>query len=276
MAVSGRYWLLTIPRASWEPPRELGDLRDPTGNPVVSWCAGQLEVAPTTGYEHWQVAVAFTRTHRLAGVKRVFTRDTHAELSRSAAVDDYVHKDDTAVANTRFQLGSRPTKRNSAKDWDAIWKSASSGDLGTIPADIRVRHYRSLRTIGGDYSRCLPIERTCFVFWGISGTGKSRRAWEEAGMDAYPKDPRTKFWDGYTGEAHVVIDEFRGGIDIAHLLRWLDRYPVRVEIKGSALPLVTTTFWITSNLDPMLWYPDVDGDTRNALMRRLKITQFID
>jgi len=94
-------------------------------------------------------------------------------------------------------------------------------------------------------------------------------------VGTYSKDPRSKFWCGYQGEEHVIIDEFRGGIDIAHLLRWLDRYPVRVEIKGSSKPLVARTVWVTSNLPPVKWYPDVDEDTLNALLRRLKVTEFV-
>lgn len=101
--------------------------------------------------------------------------------------------------------------------------------------------------------------------------GKSRLAWEEAGMDAYPKDPRTKFWCGYRDHEHVVIDEFRGGIDIAHMLRWLDRYPVIVEVKGGAQVLKAKKVWITSNLEPKFWYPDADAATVDALMRRLNI-----
>jgi len=93
-------------------------------------------------------------------------------------------------------------------------------------------------------------------------------------LDAYPKDPRTKFWDGYNGQQHVVIDEFRGSIDISHMLRWLDRYPVIVEVKGSSTCLVATTIWITSNLDPRDWYMDLDVDTKQALLRRLVITHF--
>lgn len=116
--------------------------------------------------------------------------------------------------------------------------------------------------------------RSCKVFWGATGTGKSRRAWEEASFSAYAKDPRTKFWDGYENQANVVLDEFRGGIDIAHLLRWLDRYPVRVEIKGASKPLNASLFWITSNLDPVDWYPEADVETKAALLRRLEITHF--
>jgi hypothetical protein len=123
-----------------------------------------------------------------------------------------------------------------------------------------------------------PYERTVQVFWGPTGTGKSRRAWDEVlaiGGPVYVKDPRTKFWCGYRNEALVVLDEFRGGIDIAHLLRWLDRYPVCVETKGSAIALVGTQWWITSNLHPRDWYPECDESTRLALERRLTIINIV-
>ena len=100
-----------------------------------------------------------------------------------------------------------------------------------------------------------------------------RRAWEEAGLEAYAKDPRSKFWYGYRGEKKVIIDEFRGGIDVAHLLRWLDRYPVSVELKGSSRPLQAEQIWITSNLPPNKWYPDIDRETDQALLRRLHVEE---
>lgn len=88
-------------------------------------------------------------------------------------------------------------------------------------------------------------------------------------MEAYAKDPRSKWWCGYQGQEHVIIDEFRGGIDISHMLRWLDRYPVCVETKGGSVPLCATKFWITSNLEPKEWYKEIDEATLLALERRL-------
>jgi len=199
----------------------------------------------------------------------------HAELTRSSAADDYVWKEATAVVGTRFELGRNPVRRGVAKDWDAIWESACAGQLLAIPADIRIRCYSTLKRIRSEFIQPVAMERSCTVFWGPTGTGKSRRAWEEAGMEGYPKDPRTKFWCGYHGQKHVVVDEFRGGIDIAHLLRWLDRYPVRVEIKGSSYPLLCERIWITSNLHPNQWYPEIDVETVNALMRRLEIINIV-
>lgn len=167
-----------------------------------------------------------------------------------------------------------PFSRNSAKDWERIWECAREGRLEEIPASVRVQNYRTLRAISSDFAEPVAMERTCTVFWGQTGTGKSRRAWEEAGLEAYPKDPRTKFWCGYRDQENVVIDEFRGGIDISHMLRWLDRYPVIVEVKGGSVVLKAKKIWITSNVDPRYWYPDLDPSTVAALMRRLNITFF--
>jgi len=139
---------------------------------------------------------------------------------------------------------------------------------------VLFHHYKTVKAITTDHLAPEAIVRTVNVFWGETGTGKSRRAWVEAGIDAYPKNARTKFWCGYRGQANVVIDEFRGDIDIANMLVWCDRYPVIVEVKGSAVCLKATTIWITSNKSPRDWYPNLDPETTAALMRRLNVTHF--
>jgi len=263
--VQGIFWLLTIKREDWNPPAEL-----PEG---ICWIRGQQEIGEG-GYEHWQIFVAFRDKKSLSACKAAFTPSCHAELSRSEAAAAYVWKEDTAVANTRFEFGSKPFRRNSRTDWDLVWECAKSGDIERIPASVRIQSYSSIRRIGSDYCKPVPIERRCDVYWGPTATGKSRRAWDEAGVDAFPKDPRTKFWDGYQGELNVVIDEFRGVIDIANILRWLDRYPVRVEVKGSSRVLSASHIWITSNLPPEQWWPELDSITFAAFRRRIVVTEF--
>ena len=241
---------------------------------MISLLTSQIVAKIETNYLHWQICVCFNRKLRLAGVKSFFGGTCHAELSRSDAAREYVWKDDTAIEQTRFELGELPLRRSDKRDWDRILESAKSGKFNSIPSDVLVRYYGSIKRIRQDNLQPVAMERSVHVFWGNTGLGKSRRAWAEAGMDAYPKDPRTKFWDGYNGQKHVVIDEFRGGIDVAHLLRWLDRYPVIVEIKGSSTCLVAECIWITSNLSPNDWYPDLDIQTRDALHRRLNVVHF--
>jgi len=170
--------------------------------------------------------------------------------------------------------GEIPFKRNDKRDWDRVWELATKNKILDIPSDIRIQHYRTLRSIAADFAEPIAIERTCFVFWGTTGTGKSRRAWSEAGESAYPKNPTSKFWDGYQGQENVVVDEFRGDISISHMLRWTDRYPCIVEIKGASVVLKAKTIWITSNIHPREWYPSLDSSTYEALERRLQIVEF--
>ncbi len=263
----GVFWICTIPY-----PHELcagmerGEL--PTG---LAWARGQRERG-ATGYEHYQICVAFDKKVSLAAIKGVFGSGVHAELTRSEAAAEYCTKEDTRVGEP-FELGAKPIRRNSKTDWESVWTAAKSGDLSSIPANVRVVSYHALRAIQSDFSVAQIVDRTVTVYYGPTGTGKSHRAWDEAGIGAFPKCPRTKWWDGYQGQEHVVIDEFRGSIDIAHLLRWFDRYPVRVEIKGSSRPFNASRIWITSNLNPNAWYPDLDALTLAALLRRLTIVE---
>lgn len=215
--------------------------------------------------------IQFRKKVSLSQLKKFFPSAGHYELTRSERADEYVWKEETRVEGTQFEIGTKPTRRNNSHDWDDIRSKAQSGDLEGIDSDIFIRYYRSLTAIASDFQKPLALERETIVYYGETGVGKSRRAWAEAGLDAYAKDPRSKFWCGYKKENNIVIDEFRGGIDIAHLLRWLDRYPVRVEIKGGSRPFCGTKIWITSNLHPDDWYPDLDKATRLALLRRLKI-----
>lgn len=235
---------------------------------------GQLESGSQTGYLHWQLLVICDRSRRLGWIQTTFGPSVHGELSRSAAADSYVWKDDTRIGNTQFELGSKPFRRNSKRDWDAVVAAAKSGSFSNIDSSVLVCHYGSLKRIHQDHLQPIAVVRTAHVFWGRTGLGKSRRAWELAGWSAYPKDPRTKFWDGYRGQRNVVVDEFRGDIDISHLLRWTDRYPVIVEIKGSSTILLAEEMWFTSNLHPRDWYPNIDPPTLDALLRRLQIVHF--
>lgn len=258
----GLYWIATIAEQSFD---------STVLPPGVAYIKGQLEIGEG-GFRHWQLLIVVAQKIRLVGLKRLFPT-AHLELTRSRAADGYVWKDETSVAGTRFELGARAVRRNNPTDWVEVLNAAKSGHFDAIPEDIQVRCYNQLSRIRMDHARPLACVRTTFVFHGPTGTGKSRRAWEEAGLDAYAKDPCTKWWCGYQGQKHVIIDEFRGLINISHVLRWLDRYPVMVETKGAAVPLCATTFWITSNLPVDRWYVDADCATMEALKRRLNIIE---
>lgn len=265
--ISGRYWLLTIPVVHHPNQPQLRD--------DLIYLKGQQERGEQ-GLLHWQILAAFKKKVTIAQAKTYFCTQAHLELTRSEAADDYVHKDETALIETRFEIGQKASRRNSDIDWERTRTLAKAGDFDAIDPDIFIRHYSSLKRIRVDYAD--PVWRDnvqTFVYWGGTGLGKTRRAWHEAGGTVYVKDPNTKWWDGYKGQENVLIDEFTGLVAINHILRWIDRYPCFAEVKGYSTPLRATTFWITSNIDPRQWYPDANEDQKKALLRRLNITHFL-
>lgn len=266
-----RYWICTRPYCE--------HVGRPSIKPGVEYIKGQLEEGEETGYLHWQFIIYCKTKVSRPKIKEWFGADCHCEPTRSAAAEDYVWKDRTAVDGTRWSEGQIPFNRTRKRDWELeVWEKATRGELLSIDADIRVRCYKTLRQIELDYLEPTEHQVTTYVYWGKTGLGKSRRAKIEAGKDYYPKGPTNIWWNGYRGQSNVIIDEFRGRIGCEHLLTWCNPWRLKtiIEPKGTGRALEATSIWITSNLDPREWYPDLDEDTKEALLRRFKIVHFLN
>lgn len=264
--VSGRYWVVVLKAEGYETFPNLTCL-----DPRVRYVKGQLELSKT-GYLHWQ-CYAICDKITFKQLKAIVPNETHLELTNSDAYSKYVWKSDTAIAATTFEYGTKPLNRGVSVDWDAIRKAAETASFSDIPSDIFIRHYSALNQIAVDNRVNVPRpEVSVKVFVGPTETGKTRRAWFEAGLiGTYLKSPLTKWWCGYRGEKNVIIDEFCGIVHISHLLTWFDRYPCTAEVKRSSCGLRATNFWITTNVEPEDWYPDATPKHRKALMRRMTV-----
>lgn len=265
----GRYWILTIPAGSWSPPTEL------SGRDDVVWLRGQREQGTETGFEHWQLFVAFGKKKRLAGVKAVFTNDTHAELSRSEAAESYVFKENTAIAGSRFELGAKKFNRSLPSDWEKIRNLAKEGKLDEVDPEIFIKHYNTLKTIRKDYmAKPDDLEEVCGVWiWGEPGVGKSKKARED-----YPNSyfkMCNKWWDGYQNQETVIIDDLDLNHNVLghHLKIWADRYSFIGEAKGGALHIRPKKIIVTSNYPIETIFPETA--LCEAIKRRFEIINLI-
>jgi len=260
----GRYWLLTINDSSegtsWTRPDSLDGA--PYAEANVCWLRGQKEIGADTGRPHWQLVVGFSKHKRLAAVKAVFGDRCHAELTRSSAAEDYVWKDDTAVAGTRFEYGAKVFNANSVTDWAKIRDLAKQGDICEcleIAPDATIRHYGALKAIGKDFmSKPASLDAVCGIWIsGPPGVGKSHFARQHYG-DYYAK-MCNKWWDGYQKEDSVLIDD----LDMSHkclghhLKIWADKYSFLAESKGHACHIRPGKIIVTSNYKPdQIWCED--------------------
>lgn len=92
------------------------------------------------------------------------------------------------------------------------------------------------------------------IYFGATGTGKTRRAWEVDPGSTWVY-PGKGWFDGYQGQKVAIFDEFDGSdINFAWWKQLVDRYPVRVPVKGGFTPWYPNTIIFTSNLNPDLWW----------------------
>lgn len=148
--------------------------------------------------------------------------------------------------------------------------------------EISLFNYQQLRQAKMLYtldSLVVPeyMPKTCYWIYGGTGIGKSR--WVRTNHSGFYNKSQNKWWDGYNGEAVVLIDDFdHSGNALGHLLKiWSDCYSFSAEIKGGTIKPVITTFIITSQYRPIdIWCkgdkPELhDDEMRQAIERRFQM-----
>jgi len=244
------------------------------------WIIGK-EVGDS-GTPHLQGYFSLRRCGNLRHVRNLFGPRIHFEVARGTARQNRQY----CVKDGDFREGgnipSEPKQAKADRDTiarafrDAI-RSGNDGMAQFSDEYAGAYYFSGHNLLRNHLALCRPEPRPDInVIWiyGAPGVGKSREAHGKM-PEAYIKEPRTKWWNGYIMEKDVIIDDFGpGGIDINHLLRWFDRYKCMVETKGGMVPLLACNFILTSNFEPSECWKDKDGvphPQMDALYRRITL-----
>lgn len=248
------------------------------------------EIAPTTGTPHLQGLVRFANSCRPAGASRELGRcfsvrdgqHIHVERARGtfAQAKAYCSKEG------RFQQFGQEPAQGKRTDLSIVTEKLSNGEsmesaIQEHPA-VFVRCYKGLVA----YQQLLQPRRDfkTKVIWcyGPTGTGKSRWCHEQA-PEAYWKDGRSKWWDGYSNQPDVIIDDFRPNkeLSMSYILRLFDRYPFQVEGKGTTMQFNSRRIFVTAPWDPrdtytLLPFEVKDEDIRQVCRRVDEVHSFPD
>jgi len=207
---------------------------------------------------HLQGYIVFKSLKSLAQMKELWDARVHWEAARgdSRANLDYCSKE-----GEWEERGIRPATQKEkgikgAEKWEIMLAEArASGEVSDPYIQFsgykHVRHHyvlakgKDMKTLTGDLEHVW--------IWGPTGTGKSRKAFEE-NPGAYIKDG-SKWWDDYEYEDIVVIDDLEPEDAAAgQLKKWADRYPFKAEYKGGSMKIRPRRIIVTSNYSPrMMW-----------------------
>lgn len=243
--------------------------------PDCRFLAYQLERCPETERLHVQGYAEFNDKVSIKAVQlKLGIGNAHCEPRRGTQSDAvaYVNKVDSRVHGP-WSFGSR-ARQGERVDLLAVCNEISAGaSLKRIREEFPTQYVcyrRGLRDMHSDHllagSRSFRRVEV-HVYYGDTGTGKTRKAIEDAGSDYYILDQGDKLWfDGYEGESTLIIDDYYGWIKYGKLLRLLDGYQFRCEIKGGFTYANWTKVVFTSNKPPDEWY---SMGMTTALRRRI-------
>lgn len=255
-------------------------------DPRFKYLCFQQEVAPSTGQRHYQGYVQFGNAIHFTTAKQlllaVYGVNVHLEIAKGSAKSNMAYCSKPGGSNFT-ELGDKPLqgKRSDLADvTDMVMKGTSLRDIALeYPTDFVKFHngIKALQAQTQSAPRDPNVQPVVHWWFGPTGSGKSQRAYTTFGMAAYTKMDG-QWWDGYMGEDVVILDDYRTNLcPFNYLLRMLDRYPMRVQTKGSSIELSATTFVITTTSRPEALWNSRTEEAINQLLRRITyIEEFVD
>lgn len=240
---------------------------------VVYLCYGRERGAE--GTPHLQGYISLTQRRTLRWIKNYLSERAHFEQAKGSPSQNRAYCSKEAESDTDFyEFGQCPGGQGTRTDLAAVVAAIKSGKRGREFADefgeCIIRYSRGINVLRLLYSELRTWQPEVSVLYGETGTGKTRRAWEELCEKEAFFYPGGGWFDGYEGHRNVIFDDFGGSeFKITYLLKLLDRYPMKVPIKCGFVEWVPKRIVITSNYPPEEWYPNAKDKHKEALARRI-------
>lgn len=244
------------------------------------------EKAPTTGHEHLQGYVQFTKRKRFTEVIKILSGEVcHWEPARGSHEDNfnYCSKDgDYKEFGTRPEFedaGAREKRR-----WEDALLAAKSGEFDKAHPQIQLSHWKGMLAINKHY-RQLPdtmdahgkdLKEHFMWLYGEPGCGKTSWAMDFGKDQGYTiiRKLKNKWWpDNVVDWSKVVaiVDDvdLTDGF-LGHFIKeWCQEYPFACESKGGIDQIRPAFIIFTSNYHPFdIW---TDRAMRASIERRIDI-----
>ncbi len=258
----------------------------------ISGIAMQPERAPTTGTPHLQMYIEFTngsrlssrQIHAIPGLQHVAIKPSPRSVRRCL---EYVSKNLTRLDGYPDLRGRNGTFRgqNKAKSRKEIFEKILRGSMtpkqvSEADPDLYIRHSSGIDKLIGLHQPDRTDITRGIIYYGPTGCGKTIKAWaENPSAYAFSWPEGSKLWlDKYYGGNNdgtdhdtMIMDEFRS--HRLRLSRQLDLLgnskPLPCQTKGGWTTFNSHRVIMTTNEEPMNWYPKLSAEAFSMMRRRL-------
>ncbi len=225
---------------------------------------------------HLQGFVIFNSAKSFSAAKKSISPRCHIEEIKRTPYENFAY---CSKDGDYTERGDRPEKVGQGKRNDMLEikkKIAQNVQIKKLLKDDYIVNYQQLKyaeSLCKYYEEPRDWKPTVKWYYGATGTGKTRAAFAHllktyAMDDIYVAMDTAQWWDGYDGQPAVIIDDMRKDFMKFHLLlRLLDRYPYRIQTKGSTRQFVAKTIIITAPYEPDEMYNN--REDINQLIRRI-------
>lgn len=251
------------------------------------------EICPDTGRPHWQGYVVWKNPRSISAIQKEAKKAGCPYGWLGASLGSFQE-------NLSYIKGPYDDGKGKTKPFNPLWqehgtqpKQGSRSDLihlknelanGTTSVDeIAIDNPMMFHKYGRTLSKIEDITlrkkvrkwmTTGVWYWGATGVGKSHIAFRNFSPDTHYVWKTDNGWqDGYTGQATVIINDFRGAIPYNELLQMVDKWPHYARRRGrEPAPFLAREVIVTSSLSPAKIYNRRDAkDSIKQLKRRMTI-----
>ena len=230
------------------------------------------EICPDTNRPHLQGYIHYENQHSLGKFSKTFNNCFVQRPNGTPRQNrEYCLKirPSDKKPNDKFEEFGELPVQGERTDWKAAVEALKGGSDVTAVVEDQPQLLPALRALERYKALTLkPKHRDVHVYVLIGGAGSGKTRWAYEHYPELYSKPRGDWWDGYTGQTAILLDDYYGYLPYCELLRVLDRYPYQVPVKGGFVQAQWDTVIITSNATPQHWYKGY-GLTP-ALRRRLK------
>lgn len=290
-------WMITLNNPTFKESEIIYNLcNNPNYIKYAVWCCENEDEEEHT--PHYHIYISFKNAWRFNRLKDILPRARLEKAKKpELACFRYVTKGNRAHTVEPFymEFGHRNERTGEVSERTAR-KRAEDLAREEVVKQVRAKKLRYEDLTCDqllDSKLCQAVERTlkctlgprrddlhicCFV--SPTGWGKSFSVWDTFGEVATVEFGASQEWFISAEKEIMLFDEFCGQIRCQKMLKYLDKYPIALPIKGGHRPCYWKAIFICSNTRPDEWYTrenektgmresTIPEDVRKALYRRI-------